>query len=71
MSIFDDFSAIGARLTEIEKRPTPAAAEPTCEAGEDGGWEMYGTGHGDPHFANTRSASIRRAYHHHDVGADV
>ncbi|OKO87569.1 hypothetical protein AC629_13590 [Bradyrhizobium sp. NAS80.1] len=45
-SIITDFASIGSHLREIEGEP-PA---PTCKACEDGGWEMYGTGHMDPHF---------------------
>ena len=47
MSIVNDFSAIGARLNEITERNPK---QPVCETCEDGGWEMYGTGRGDPHF---------------------
>jgi hypothetical protein len=48
MSIVSDFAAINSRLQELSKRP--GDAEPRCDACENGGWEMYSTGHMDPHF---------------------
>ncbi len=47
MSIVNDFKSINERLGAIRPEPT---ARPVCETCEDGGWEMYGTGRGDPHF---------------------
>ncbi len=47
MSIVDDFSSIGSRLREIG---TGKTEEPECDLCFGGGWEMYGTGHHDPHF---------------------
>lgn len=50
MSIVDDFKSINARLDEIERRPASSAVDPDCSVCEGAGWEMYGTGRGDPHF---------------------
>ncbi len=43
-SIIFDFSAIAAASK------SPSGPEIKCEACEDGGWECYGIGIGDPHF---------------------
>jgi hypothetical protein len=48
MSIVNDFTAINIRLSELDG--VPAATEPECEVCESSGWEMYSTGHMDPHF---------------------
>jgi len=54
MSSVFDFAAINRRLREISKRPdTATAAELAaihCMTCEGAGWEMYSTGHMDPHF---------------------
>jgi hypothetical protein len=44
-NIIDDFIAIGAVLRDLDGRESIA-----CESCEDGGWECYGIGIGDPHF---------------------
>jgi hypothetical protein len=46
-SIIFDHDAIGTEMVKIKRGSEP---EVTCEACEDGGWEMFGLGINDPHF---------------------
>lgn len=47
-----DFAEIARGLRQIETSAAPTADEPEkyCSACENGGWECYGLGYGDPHF---------------------
>lgn len=49
MSIVFDFASVAAHL----KKDAPSASQEKasyCSACENGGWECYGIGLGDPHF---------------------